>query len=104
MPLYLYQPEDPQQGTATAELLFPYPPPERTTFMGVVLKRVEVTAPAIVGMKPAPSQGERVLAGYHAAECQMGSRFRTRFSPNTIKREWQNDRPTAYETAADATG
>lgn len=92
MPLYIYQSEDGQE----VERFFHRDPPTYIRHEGQTLKRTEVTRFAAPSL-PEPTQGDSMLEGYHAQECDKGSRFRSRFSAETIKRAWAND----VETPAD---
>lgn len=104
MPIYVYKPENPaEDGDVEVERLFHGTPPERIRANGVWLVRTPVTRPALVGLKPPPSQGDEMLRGYHARECDLGSRFRSRFSAEMIRRTWENDTLTPEDTASPTT-
>ena len=49
-----------------------------------------LSAPYVPRAVRQPGQGEEVLAGYKAKEEREGSRFRSRFSKDQIKRAWMN--------------
>jgi ABC-type ATPase with predicted acetyltransferase domain len=40
---------------------------------------------------PESDTAKTVLKGYHAEECSKGSRFRSDFTPEQIKRAWANN-------------
>lgn len=102
MPIYVYRTEYPTaDGDRTMERMVSYPPPERIVEAGARWVREVASTVAIIGNAPRESQGETILKGYQREEERLGSRFRTRFPVEQIKREWSGDRPTAYETAHD---
>lgn len=102
MPIYVYRTEHPTaDGERTMERMVSYPPPERIVEAGVPWVREVASTVAIIGNTPREWQGKTVLEGYRREEERLGSRFRTRFPVDQIKREWSDDRPTAYETAHD---
>lgn len=99
MPIYVYKPENPDDGAEEIERMFPKDPPDCLRVQGVYYRRTMVTRVAIVGLKPPPVQGDEVLQGYHAAECAEGSRFRSRFSADEINGAWRNDALTPLDEA-----
>lgn len=58
---------------------------------GETWHRVKVAPFAFVGVQPAPSLGQNILAGYRTEELKQGSRFRSRHHHETVKRVWKND-------------
>ncbi|HEY8903439.1 MAG TPA: hypothetical protein VIM48_07010 [Chthoniobacterales bacterium] len=57
----------------------------------VVIRRVKIPRTiAIGGSVAAPSQASEVLAGYHRQERKLGSRFKSEFTANQIKRAWRD--------------
>lgn len=89
MPLFIYQSKEGQE----VERFFHRDPPAYVRHEGHTYRRTSITrfsAPT----QPEPTQGDAMLKGYHDQECALGSRFRSRFSAETIKRAWQNDTET----------
>lgn len=53
----------------------------------------DIEAPGVVyAFKQQPTQAEKTMAGYHRLECEEGSRFRSGFSKDHIKKTWQRSR------------
>lgn len=91
MPIYAYRNEagdEVERFFHTADAA-----PKYIKVDGVTFNRAEITRFA-VPCTPEPVQGDAMLRGYYDQECAHGSRFRSRFSAETIKRAWKDDRET----------
>jgi hypothetical protein len=53
--------------------------------------RATVSRIRIGGVVKPSNQKQEVLAGYYNCECQQGSRFRSKYSKETIKQAWEHD-------------
>ena len=102
MPIYVYVPEDAgaEEG-AEVERFYHADPPDTIFVNGAPHVRTSVVRISVATGSCKRSQGEEVLAGYHAQECAMGSRFRSRYSADQIRDAWKDDQLSAIEKADD---
>lgn len=94
MPLYVYTADD--ASGEELERFYHRDPPSYIKQDGRTFRRSEITRFSTPSV-PEPMQGDAMLKGYHDQECAHGSRFRSRFDAETIKRAWRDD----HETPAD---
>ena len=102
MPIYVYVPEDASADEGVeVERYYASNPPNMIFVDGVPHVRTSVVSIAVHVGQSKRSQGEEILAGYHAQECSLGSRFKSRFTPDQIKNAWRDDSLSASEVADD---
>lgn len=93
MPLYDYATRD---GKRRVSLIRPVDARNLPVFDGSE-KLERITVPARIGVvigggkTPLGSHGDQVLRGYYREECKQGSRFRSEFSAEQIKRAWKKN-------------
>lgn len=89
MPSYEFEILNEETGEPVGKLVAVLPVEQRDKLR---IRRVTVPrSVSISGVAPAPSQGAEVLRGYRKQEEKLGSRFRSEFSADTIKKVWAND-------------
>lgn len=85
MPAYEFEVVNEASGETLATLTLPLPIEQRDN---VTIKRRTVPrSVAVAGVAGDPfDQGKRVLEGYRRAEEKMGSRFKSEFTPDQVRR------------------
>ena len=86
MPAYEYEIINEETGEVLGGYLAKLPVDQRDR---ISIRRVTVPrSVSISGAAAAPSQASEVLAGYHKQEQKHGSRFKSEFSADQIKKAW----------------
>jgi hypothetical protein len=90
MPAYEFEIVNGETGNAVERIVVVLPVAQRDS---ICIRRVKVPrSVSISGVAEAPSQAGEVLRGYRRAEEKNGSRFKSEFPAETIKKVWKNDK------------
>jgi hypothetical protein len=84
MPLYDYQTKD----GSVVSLLVPVDQRDQQAGLSRILCPLRVNVVTCPTPCPSDAHPKNVLAGYHRLECEQGSRFKSDFTPQQIKKAW----------------
>ena len=91
MPLYEFDVLNGETGSVIETIAVRVPMAERNSVL--IRRRTVPSSVSISGVAEVPTQGHAVIKGYRKEELKKGSRFKSEFTPDQIKKAWAKPAP-----------